>query len=47
MTIAKRLLVTLVVASLSLLFVGGYALWQLHRAGARFDAVASQTLPSQ
>lgn len=46
MTIAKRLLVTLVVASLSLLFVGGYALWQLHRAGARFDAVASQTLPA-
>jgi len=46
MTITKRLLLTLSISLLSLLVVGGYGLWQLSQAQARFHYVQMNTFPS-
>lgn len=46
MTIIQRLVMTLAVALLGLLVVGGSALWQLHQAQTRFEEVQTNTFPS-
>ncbi len=46
MTITKRLILTLSVALLALLFVGIDGLWQLQRAQQRFDTVQNRIIPS-
>ncbi len=46
MTITKRLLITLSVALLALIFVGADGLLQLSRAQQRFDVVQSRLIPS-
>ena len=46
MTITKRLLITLSVALLALIFVGADGLLQLSRAQQRFDLVQSRLIPS-
>jgi len=46
MTITKRLIMTLAVALLALVFVGSYGLWQLSRSQQRFDFIQSNVTPS-
>eukprot|EP01034_Spumella_vulgaris_P027846 gene27846-34626_t len=46
MTITKRLMLTLSVALLALLFVGGNGVLQLQRAQARLDTVQTELIPS-
>jgi len=46
MTITKRLIMTLAVALLALIFVGSYGLWQLSRSEQRFDFVQNAVKPS-
>ena len=46
MTIIKQLLITLAIALLSMLLIGGYGVWQLKQAQSRFHSVQSETLPS-
>jgi methyl-accepting chemotaxis protein len=46
MTVARRLILTLTVALLSLILVGSYGLWQLRRASQRFEDIQLKTLPA-
>ncbi|WNC93534.1 methyl-accepting chemotaxis protein [Paraburkholderia sp. FT54] len=46
MTLSRRLLLTLLVAQLTLLFVGILGLWHLNRAQQRFQSVQSDIIPS-
>jgi len=46
MTITKRLIMTLAVALLALVFVGSYGLWQLSRSEQRFDFIQTNVTPS-
>lgn len=46
MTITKRLILTLSLALLALVFVGAASLWQLLRAQQRFDTVQNRIIPS-
>lgn len=46
MTITKRLILTLSVALIALLFVGTYGLIQLNRSHARFGAIQDKIIPS-
>jgi len=46
MKITKRLALTLSVSLGALLLIGGYGIWQLNQAQARFDYVAQNTFPS-
>jgi methyl-accepting chemotaxis protein len=46
MTITKRLILTLSVALIALLFVGAYGLLQLHRSQVRFDSIQTRIIPS-
>ena len=46
MTISKRLVVTLAVALLAMLFVGSVGLWRLNQAQQRFEYVQANILPS-
>jgi len=46
MTITKRLIMTLAVALLALVFVGSYGLWQLSRSQQRFDFIQTNVTPS-
>jgi methyl-accepting chemotaxis protein len=46
MTITKRLILTLSVALLALIFTGAYGLWQLSNAQHRFVSVQSKIIPS-
>jgi methyl-accepting chemotaxis protein len=45
MTIVRRLTVTLLLALLALVFVGGYGLFQLHRSYQRMEGLETRTLP--
>ncbi|MET0330635.1 MAG: methyl-accepting chemotaxis protein [Dyella sp.] len=45
MTIVRRLTVTLLLALLALVFVGGYGLFQLHRSYQRMEGLETHTLP--
>ena len=44
MTITKRLIMTFVMAMLSLLFVGNYGLWQLYQSEQRFELVQASMI---
>jgi methyl-accepting chemotaxis protein len=46
MTITRRLLLTLSITLLALLFVGGYGLWTLEQSEQRFQAMQEKILPS-
>jgi len=46
MTIKKRLIFTLAVALLALIFVGGTGLWRLSQAQQRFEFVQVNIIPS-
>ena len=46
MTITRRLVLTLSVALMALLFVGGYGLWELAHSEQRFQYVQTKTFPS-
>jgi methyl-accepting chemotaxis protein len=46
MTITKRLILTLSVALIALLFVGAYGLVQLNRSQVRFGAIQNKIIPS-
>ena len=46
MTISRRLILTLSVALLALIFVGGLGLWRLNQAQQRFEYVQVNILPS-
>jgi len=46
MTLSRRLLLTLSVALVALLFVGGIGLWRLNQAQQRFEYVQVNILPS-
>jgi methyl-accepting chemotaxis protein len=46
MTITKRLFITLSIALLGMLLVGGYGIWQLTQAQSRFNYVQVNTFPS-
>ncbi|MGF6780315.1 hypothetical protein [Paraburkholderia sp. GAS334] len=45
MTLARRLLFTLSVAQVALIFVGGYGLWRLFEARQRFEYVQDNIIP--
>jgi methyl-accepting chemotaxis protein len=46
MTVTKRLFLTLSIALLGMLLVGGYGIGQLHQAQSRFNHVETHTFPS-
>ncbi|WP_440030194.1 methyl-accepting chemotaxis protein [Chromobacterium amazonense] len=46
MNISQRLMLTIILAMLALIGVGGYGLWQLHSANERFDYLKVNTFPS-
>jgi len=46
MSITKRLTLTLMLALIGMLLVGGIGVWQLNQAQQRFDYVSSNTFPS-
>jgi len=46
MTITKRLILTLAVALIALVFVGSYGLWQLSRSQQRFEFMQTNVTPS-
>src|ERR1700738_782992 len=46
MTLSRRLLLTITIALIALLFVGGLGLWRLNQAQQRFEYVQSNIIPS-
>ncbi|BEV71230.1 MULTISPECIES: methyl-accepting chemotaxis protein [unclassified Paludibacterium] len=46
MTIIRQLSLTLLTALSALLLIGGYGVWQIHQAQARFNYVENDTFPS-